>query len=300
MTTAMEPQQHSGWHGFGAGGWQTSIDVADFIRRNRTPYEGDATFLAGPTGRTTAVWAALTALFPAEQSRGIYDVDPSTPAGITAFGPGYIDKDNELIVGLQTDAPLKRAIMPNGGLRMVEAGLTSYGYKVDPQVREIFTRYRRTHNDGVFDAYTPAMRDARRAGIVTGLPDSYGRGRIIGDYRRVSLYGVDRLIEAKQADRARLDEVPSTDEVIRDREELAEQVRALRELAEMASSYGYDISAPPRPPGRRCNGCTSATWQRSRSRMARPCRWAAPPPSSTSTCNATWPPVPSTKQEPRN
>ena len=244
MTTATASRTSNAWHGFTSGDWHDTIDVAGFIRLNRTPYDGDASFLVGPTDRTVAVWNALTALFPEEQSRGIYDVDTATPAGITAFAPGYIDQDKELIVGLQTDAPLKRAIMPNGGLRMVEAGLTSYGYKVDPQVREIFTRYRRTHNDGVFDAYTPAMRDARRAGIVTGLPDAYGRGRIIGDYRRVSLYGVDRLIEAKQADRARLDEVPSTDAVIRDREELAEQVRALRELADMASSYGYDISGP--------------------------------------------------------
>ena len=244
MTTGSVLQEAGAWHGFAEGSWRTSIDVADFVRRNRTPFDGDATFLSGPTERTNIVWGAVSSLFPDERARGIYDVDTATPAGITAFPPGYIDKDRELVVGLQTDAPLKRAIMPNGGLRMVEDGLAAYGYEVDPVVREIFTRYRRTHNDGVFDAYTPQMKAARRAGIITGLPDAYGRGRIIGDYRRVALYGVDRLVEAKRADRARLDLVPSSEAVIRDREELAEQLRALGELAEMARSYGFDISRP--------------------------------------------------------
>ena len=244
MTTGSVLQEAGAWHGFDEGSWRTSIDVADFVRRNRTPFDGDATFLSGPTERTNIVWGAVSSLFPDERARGIYDVDTATPAGITAFQPGYIDKDRELVVGLQTDAPLKRAIMPNGGLRMVEDGLAAYGYEVDPVVREIFTRYRRTHNDGVFDAYTPQMKAARRAGIITGLPDAYGRGRIIGDYRRVALYGVDRLVEAKRADRARLDLVPSSEAVIRDREELAEQLRALGELAEMARSYGFDISRP--------------------------------------------------------
>ncbi len=244
MTTGSVLQEAGAWHGFAEGDWRTSIDVADFVRRNRTPFEGDASFLSGPTERTGIVWGAVSSLFPEERARGIYDVDTARPAGITAFPPGYIDKDRELVVGLQTDAPLKRAIMPNGGLRMVEDGLAAYGYDVDPMVREIFTRYRRTHNDGVFDAYTDQMKAARRAGIITGLPDAYGRGRIIGDYRRVALYGVDRLIEAKRAERARLDLVPSSEAVIRDREELAEQLRALGELAEMARSYGFDISRP--------------------------------------------------------
>jgi formate C-acetyltransferase len=244
MTTGSVLQEAGAWHGFAEGSWRTSIDVADFVRRNRTPFDGDATFLSGPTERTSIVWGAVSSLFPEERARGIYDVDTTTPAGITAFPPGYIDKDRELVVGLQTDAPLKRAIMPNGGLRMVEDGLAAYGYEVDPVVREIFSRYRRTHNDGVFDAYTPQMKAARRAGIITGLPDAYGRGRIIGDYRRVALYGVDRLVEAKRAERARLDLVPSSEAVIRDREELAEQLRALGELAEMARSYGFDISRP--------------------------------------------------------
>ena len=158
MTTGSVLQEAGAWHGFAEGDWRTSIDVADFVRRNRTPFEGDASFLSGPTERTGIVWGAVSSLFPEERARGIYDVDTARPAGITAFPPGYIDKDRELVVGLQTDAPLKRAIMPNGGLRMVEDGLAAYGYDVDPMVREIFTRYRRTHNDGVFDAYTPQMK----------------------------------------------------------------------------------------------------------------------------------------------
>ncbi len=224
--------------------WRRSIDVRDFIQANRTPYEGDESFLAGPTERTLALWRKLSAMFPEERRRGVYDVDVETPSSITSHRPGYIDRDLELIVGLQTDAPLKRAIMPAGGLRMVENGLAAYGREIDPRVREIFTKYRKTHNDGVFDAYTPQIRAARRSGVITGLPDAYGRGRIIGDYRRVPLYGVDRLIAAKRAELGSLDEAGSSDEVIRDREELAEQARALAELKEMAASYGYDVSRP--------------------------------------------------------
>jgi formate C-acetyltransferase len=226
--------------------WRRSIDVSDFIRENRTPYEGDEGFLAGPTERTLALWGKLSAMFTEERRRGVYDVDVETPSSITSHPPGYIDRDLELIVGLQTDAPLKRAIMPFGGLRMVENGLAAYGRTLDPRVREIFTKYRKTHNDGVFDAYTPQIRKARRSGIITGLPDAYGRGRIIGDYRRVALYGVDRLIEAKHAELRSLDDAGSSEDVIRDREELAEQIRALGELKEMAASYGYDISRPAR------------------------------------------------------
>ncbi|GGP34023.1 formate C-acetyltransferase [Streptomyces abikoensis] len=232
------------WHGFAGQGWRERIDVRNFIQANVTPYQGDASFLAGPTERTRAVWSSVTALFPEERRKGILDVDTATPSTITSHRPGWIDRDRELIVGLQTDAPLKRAIMPNGGLRMVENGLRAYGYEPDPFVTKVFGTYRKTHNDGVFDAYTPAMRRARKAGIITGLPDSYGRGRIIGDYRRVALYGVDRLIEAKRAERARLDGVPSDEAVIRDREELAEQVRALEELTRMAAGYGCDVSRP--------------------------------------------------------
>jgi formate C-acetyltransferase len=218
--------------------------VRDFIQRNYTPYEGDGTFLQSPTARTEAMWARLTAMFPAERERGIYDVDASTPSTITAHRPGYIDQPNELIVGLQTDAPLKRAIMPNGGWRMVEDALLTYGYQPDPLVKEIFTKYRKTHNQGVFDVYPPNVRAARRSHIITGLPDAYGRGRIIGDYRRVALYGVDALIEAKKLDRAELDMERSVEDVIRDREENTEQIRALGELREMAASYGFDISGP--------------------------------------------------------
>ena len=248
MTTtaprADRPQTMDAWRGFVAGPWQDGVDVRDFIQRNYTPYTGDGTFLAGPTPRTTAIWEKLTAMFPAERERGVYDVDTHIPGTITSHAPGYIDKDNELIVGLQTDAPLKRAMIPNGGWRMVENALETYGYEVDPAIRKIFTTYRKTHNDGVFDVYSQRVKAARRSNIITGLPDAYGRGRIIGDYRRVALYGVDGLIAAKKHERAELDLPLSSDSVIRDREENAEQVRALRDLKEMAASYGYDISQP--------------------------------------------------------
>jgi formate C-acetyltransferase len=234
------------WRGFRGQVWRDSIDTRRFIQDNYTPYEGDAGFLTGPTERTTGIWAGLTAMFTVERERGVYDVDAHTPSSITAHAPGYIDRDAELIVGLQTDAPLKRAIMPSGGWRMVETGLRTYGYEVDPRVKEIFTRYRKTHNEGVFDAYTAEILAARRAHIITGLPDAYGRGRIIGDYRRVALYGVDRLITDKRRVKSSLDALWSDEHVIRDREELAEQIRALGELAEMARSYGLDISGPAR------------------------------------------------------
>ncbi len=216
------------WRKFAGGEWRERVDVRAFVQTNYTPYEKDASFLAGPTDRTRAVWEKASALFPEERSRGVLDVDAATPSTITSHAPGFIDRDRELIVGLQTDAPLKRAIMPNGGIRTVENSLKAYGYEPDPFVSKVFGSYRKTHNDGVFDAYTPAMRTARKVGIITGLPDSYGRGRIIGDYRRVALYGTDRLIEAKRAERALLDAVPSTANVIRDREEIAEQIKALR------------------------------------------------------------------------
>ncbi|WP_432971494.1 formate C-acetyltransferase [Dactylosporangium sp. CA-233914] len=248
MSTTSVPAatEFAAWRGFRGGRWRDEVDVADFVRANVRPYEGDGAFLAGPTPRTRHVWGLLTAMFPAERERGIHDVDVHTPASITSHAPGYIDRDRELIVGLQTDAPLRRAIMPAGGLRMVENGLRAYGYELDPAVREIFTRYRKTHNDAVFDAYTPQILAARKAHIITGLPDAYGRGRIIGDYRRVALYGVDFLVEAKRRDKASLEHRPATADVVRDREELAEQLRALGELKAMAASYGYDISKPAR------------------------------------------------------
>jgi len=232
------------WRGFEPGSWTRGIDVRDFIQRNYTPYEGDASFLEGPTERTTALWRKLSEMFPVERERGVYDVDASTPSTITSHAPGYIDKDLEIVVGLQTDAPLKRAIMPNGGWRMVAKALKTYGYAPDPVVETIFTRYRKTHNDGVFDVYPPAVRKARSSHIITGLPDAYGRGRIIGDYRRVPLYGVDALVEDKKREKAELDDQRSTEEVLRLREELAEQIKALGELKEMAASYGFDLSRP--------------------------------------------------------
>ncbi|KQY21444.1 formate acetyltransferase [Cellulomonas sp. Root485] len=243
-TSTIDQVVRDAWAGFSVGPWADAIDVRDFIQRNYTPYEGDDRFLAGATARTTAVWAQIAAMFPEERAKGIYDVDAHTPSTITSHAPGYIDKDKDLIVGLQTDAPLKRAIMPNGGYRMVENALATYGYEPDPLVRDIFTKYRKTHNDGVFDAYPSDVRKARSAHLITGLPDAYGRGRIIGDYRRVALYGVDALIAAKQRDRSMLDMERSVETVIRDREELAEQLRALGELKVMAASYGYDISGP--------------------------------------------------------
>ncbi|WP_433088845.1 formate C-acetyltransferase [Dactylosporangium sp. CA-052675] len=248
MTTTSIPAATglAAWRGFQGGRWRDTVDVAGFIRDNVRPYTGDGAFLAGPTQRTTHVWGLLTSMFPQERERGVHDVDVHTPASITSHAPGYIDRDRELIVGLQTDAPLRRAIMPAGGLRMVVNGLRAYGYELDPAVREIFSRYRKTHNDAVFDAYTPQILAARKAGVITGLPDAYGRGRIIGDYRRVALYGVDFLIAAKRQEKASLDDRAATPEVVRDREELAEQLRALGELKAMAASYGHDISGPAR------------------------------------------------------
>jgi formate C-acetyltransferase len=235
----------SSWEGFQGALWQKEINVRAFIQLNYTPYDGDDAFLAPATARTKKIWDTLTRLFVEERKKGVLDIS-QIPTSITAHGPGYIDKANEIIVGLQTDAPLKRAIMPNGGLRMVLAALEAYGYKPDPHVVEAFTKYRKTHNDGVFDAYTADVRRCRSSHVLTGLPDAYGRGRIIGDYRRVALYGVDRLIEAKKQETLALDPMPSTEEIIRDREELAEQTRALEELKTMAASYGFDISGPAR------------------------------------------------------
>jgi formate C-acetyltransferase len=231
------------WQGFRTGLWQKEINVRDFIQQNYQPYDGDERFLAGPTARTEHVWNTLTTLFVEERRKGVLDIS-QVPSSITAHAPGYIDKDREVIVGLQTEAPLKRAIMPNGGLRMVLNALKAYGHEPDPNVVEAFTKYRKTHNEGVFDAYTADIRRCRSSHVLTGLPDAYGRGRIIGDYRRVALYGVNRLIERKQEERRELDARMSTDDVIRDREELSEQVRSLKELLKMAASYGFDISGP--------------------------------------------------------
>jgi formate C-acetyltransferase len=218
--------------------------VRDFIVRNVTPYTGDEKFLAPASAKTKAVWAKLQPYFQEERKKGVLAVDAKTPSTLLAHKPGYIDRDNEVVVGLQTDQPFKRAIFPYGGLRMVEAGLKAAGFEADPQVHEAFTKYRKSHNDGVFDAYTPEIMRCRKSGIITGLPDAYGRGRIIGDYRRVALYGVDRLLEVKEIEREQINDMWPTDEVIRQREELAEQIRALKDLVAMAKLYGFDISAP--------------------------------------------------------
>ena len=237
-------KDESSWRGFRAGDWRTSINVRDFIVRNVTPYSGDEKFLTGPSKRTKAVWDKLQPYFQEERKKGVLAVDAKAPSTLLAHKPGYIDRDNEVIVGLQTDQPFKRAIFPYGGLRMVEAGLKAAGFDADPQVHEAFTKYRKSHNDGVFDAYTPEIMKCRKSGIITGLPDAYGRGRIIGDYRRVALYGVDRLLEVKHEERAQMNDMWPTDEVIRVREELAEQMRALQDLASMAKLYNCDITQP--------------------------------------------------------
>ena len=248
MATAISPKPEdlsSPWQGFTPGIWQKAIDVRNFIQQNYQPYEGNETFLSPATERTKKLWNQLNSLFVEERRKGVLDIS-QIPSSITSHGPGYIDRQNEVIVGLQTEAPLKRAIMPNGGLRMVLNALETYGYKANPAVVEIFTKYRKTHNDAVFDAYTSAVRQCRSSHILTGLPDAYGRGRIIGDYRRVALYGVARLIEEKKLEKTNLDNVMSTEDIIRDREELSEQIRALKELQQMAISYGFDISVPAR------------------------------------------------------
>ena len=229
---------------FKSGNWQKYIDVRDFIARNYTPYDGDESFLAPPTARTKALWDEVSALMKEETARGgVYDIDTHTISGIDAYAPGYIDREKEQVVGLQTAEPLCRAIMPFGGMRMVRGSLEAYGRELDPEIEKVF-EYRKTHNDGVFDVYTKEMRAARKSGVITGLPDAYGRGRIIGDYRRVALYGVDHLIEEKQHSRDDADFSVMDSRAIRLREELAEQVRALEALKRMAASYGFDISVP--------------------------------------------------------
>ena len=232
------------WYDFNHGSWTTDINVRSFIQHNYTPYEGDDTFLVGPTKRTLKLWEKAQELMKEENKKGIIDAETSKPSTITSFGPGYLDKENEVIVGFQTDKPLKRGIMPNGGIRVVKKALESYGYTLDKKTEEIYTQNRKTHNDGVFDAYTDAMRKARHSGIITGLPDAYGRGRIIGDYRRVALYGVDLLIEDKMNEKKLLETPTLVSSDIRLREELSEQIKALKQLKEMAASYGYDIGKP--------------------------------------------------------
>ena len=232
------------WHDFEGGSWTADVNVRSFIQHNYSPYDGDDTFLVGPTKRTLKLWEKAQELMKEESKKGIIDAETLKPSTITTFGPGYLDKDNEVIVGFQTDKPLKRGIMPNGGIRVVKRALESYGYTLDKTTEEIYTHNRKTHNDGVFDAYTDAMRKARHTGIITGLPDAYGRGRIIGDYRRVALYGVDFLIEEKKHEKKLLENLNLGSPDIRLREELSEQIKALKQLKDMALSYGYDISIP--------------------------------------------------------
>lgn len=233
------------WQGFKGSKWQDEVDVRDFIQNNYKPYNGDESFLEGPTESTNTLWEKLQKLQKEERAKGgVLDMETEVVSSLTAYGPGYLDKDLEKVVGLQTDKPLKRAFMPYGGIRMSEEACETYGYKPSEKLHEIFTKYHKTHNDAVFSAYTPEMRLARRNKIVTGLPDTYGRGRIVGDYRRVALYGIDYLIEQKQKDFAYCGDGTMTDDVIRQREELAEQIKALKEMKVMAASYGYDISQP--------------------------------------------------------
>ena len=233
------------WQGFKGSKWQDEVDVRDFIQNNYKPYSGDESFLEGPTESTNTLWAELQKLQKEERAKGgVLDMETEVVSSLTAYGPGYLDKDLEKVVGLQTDKPLKRAFMPYGGIRMSEEACETYGYKPSEKLHEIFTKYHKTHNDAVFSAYTPEMRLARRNKIVTGLPDTYGRGRIVGDYRRVALYGIDYLIEQKQKDFAYCGDGTMSDDVIRQREELAEQIKALKEMKVMAASYGFDISQP--------------------------------------------------------
>ena len=233
------------WNGFELGKWSNDeIDVRDFIQKNYHPYEGDGSFLEDATDATKKLWNEILDLQKEEHARGgVYDADTKIVSTLTSHKPGYIDKDLEQIVGLQTDAPLKRGLQPFGGIKMAEQALNLYGYELDPEIKEIFTKYRKTHNDGVYDAYTPEMRRARKAHILTGLPDTYGRGRIVGDYRRIALYGIDYLIKHKEFDKSLIDGEMTPDR-IRDREEISEQIKALKKLKEMALSYGYDISKP--------------------------------------------------------
>ncbi|MBL7285906.1 formate C-acetyltransferase [Corynebacterium godavarianum] len=245
MTATTAASQNTAWDGFAEGPWTDEINVRDFVQRNYTPFDGDASFLAGPTEKTLRVWDTLDKKYlSVERERRVFDVDTETPADIDAFPAGYISEDDNVIVGLQTDVPTKRAMMPNGGWRMVEQAIKEAGKEVNPDVKKIFTSYRKTHNDAVFDIYTPRIRAARSSHIVTGLPDAYGRGRIIGDYRRVALYGVDKLIEDKLAAKDASLDKGFSEHWARYREEHAEQIKALKKLKKMAADYGFDISGP--------------------------------------------------------
>ena len=238
-------KQFEAWAGFKGRLWKEEVNTRDFIQNNYTPYDGDASFLADATEATDKLWGELQELNKqARANGGVLDMDTDIVSSITSHGPGYLDKDLEKVVGLQTDKPLKRAFMPYGGIRMAEESCEMYGYTPSPELHKIFTVYHKTHNQGVFDAYTPEIRAARKNKIITGLPDTYGRGRIVGDYRRIALYGIDFLVAEKQKDLANCGDGTMTDDVIRQREELADQIRALKDMKVMAASYGFDISEP--------------------------------------------------------
>lgn len=230
--------------GFNGYIWKREINVRDFIQHNYTPYTGDESFLVGPTAKTLAIWNKLSEMFKTEREKGVYDAETSLPQSLDTYGAGYIDKDNEVVVGLQTDAPLKRGIFPKGGIRMVESALKAYGYELNPATKEIYTKYRKTHNEGVFSAYNKDIRAARHAHIITGLPDAYGRGRIIGDYRRIALYGVNNLIEERKRFLERLDVQEMTEDTVRRREETTEQILALKAFVSMCANYGFDVTRP--------------------------------------------------------
>ena len=232
------------WKGFNEGNWCNSVDVRDFIQKNYTPYDGDDSFLVGTTEKTAKVWDKCSELLAEELKKHVLDIDVDHMSAINAYEAGYIDKDNEVIVGLQTDAPLKRIVNPYGGIRMVYSELDAYGYKLNPEVDKYFNEFRKTHNQGVFDAYTDDIRKARHVGLLTGLPDAYGRGRIIGDYRRIALYGIDFLMAEKKHEWDVVRKGRMVEDLIRTREELSMQYRALQAMKEMAAKYGFDISKP--------------------------------------------------------
>ncbi len=289
------------WKGFKGQRWREEVNLRDFIQNNYTAYEGDESFLAGPTEATTKLWSMLQTLQKEERAKGgVLDMETEVVSSLTAYGPGYIGegtKDLEQVVGLQTDKPLKRAFMPYGGIKMAEQACTTYGYQPSEKIHEVFTKYCKTHNDGVFDAYTAEMKNVRHNHILTGLPDTYGRGRIVGDYRRVALYGIDYLIAEKQKDLDNMGDQGMIDDVIRLREEVAMQIKALKGMKEMASIYGYDIS---KPLTRLSSGSTSATSPQSRPRTAPLCQLAAYLPSSTFTSPATSPTVSSPRRRLRS
>ena len=249
-------KQFEAWAGFKGRLWKEEVNTRDFIQNNYTPYDGDASFLADATEATDKLWGELQELNKQARAKGgVLDMDTDIVSSITSHGPGYLDKDLEKVVGLQTDKPLKRAFMPYGGIRMAEESCGMYGYTPSPELHKIFTVYHKTHNQGVFDAYTPEIRAARKNKIITGLPDTYGRGRIVGDYRRIALYGIDFLVAEKQKDLANCGDGTMTDDVIRQREELADQIRALKDMKAMASIFPSRL----RPLRKQFSGCTSDT-----------------------------------------